>query len=61
VVTYSENFLPGTISSVGEPICSNGNPAPIGNILVNNALAMDGEDDYATVPEAVWFNGNYTI
>jgi len=24
-------------------------------------LAMDGEDDYAIVPEAVWFNGNYTI
>jgi hypothetical protein len=57
VVTISESFIPGTISSIGETICYNGDPNPI----VNNALAMDGQDDYAIAPARVWFNGNYTI
>jgi uncharacterized repeat protein (TIGR02543 family) len=57
VVTISESLIPGTISSIGETICYNGDPNPI----VNNALAMDGQDVYAIAPASVWFNGNYTI
>ena len=64
-VVISESFSSGSINSVGETICSNGDPAEIGsstvasNVVINNALDFDGTNDFIDLPTtASPFTGN---